>query len=268
MVGRSSFVVRRVCGIVGLMLALSGCFSSAPRFLPQGRFYEEATSLQICSEIQSRSEDPMLSTRALVEAVMVSKKHGSSSFRYALAQKDSLNTRIDILPPEGAFTLGIFVVREGKASFVDVAQKTYRSDCQPEDLYQEFFHLEGLSPQLIIALLTGNPSIDSCQDVQVYDSGDAKTITLLEPSRHLAWNIDSDNGVLVGIDILSDDNKRVLVRAKRRESRLGLPLVAMDVFEPLEMTIELRASRLNKGAPISSNLFLLHIPRSYKRERC
>ncbi len=268
MVGRGSFEVHRVCGIVGLMLALSGCFSAAPKFMPEGKFDDKATSVQRCIEIQSRSEHPRPSMRALVEAVMASKKHGSSSFRYALAQKDSLNTRIDILPPEGAFTLGIFVVRAGKASFVDVAQKTYRSECQPEDLYQDFFHLEGLSPQLISALLTGNPSIDSCQDAQVYHSKDAKTTTLLEPSRHLAWNVDSDNGVLVGVDILNDDNTQVLVQATRRESRPGLPLVVMDVFEPLEMTIELRASRLNKGVPIPSSLFLLHIPRSYKRERC
>ena len=254
---------RNFLGVI-LVVVISGCFSS-PRFLPQGVSFDSDRGSRECLAIKAKQQGASTSYRALVEALVVGE---GATFRYAVASRDSLNTRIDVLPPEGAFTLGIFVVRDGEASFVDVAQKRYRMQCTPEDLYQEFFQIEGLSPQLVTALLTGIIPLDSCSNTDVYYAEDGKILTLLDRKHNLAWSVDYQSGELRSVTLLNDENSRVVIRARRTMSEQDLPRIDMSIFKPIAMTLELTTKRLHVGVELPASLFSIYIPSAYHRESC
>ena len=257
------------CRMVLVTTALTlftGCFS-APRFTPEGGLYSDDAAARFCTEIKASEQVQPVSFRALVVTTVSDGDEVAGSFRYAIASENKQNARIDILPPEGAFTLGIFVVRDGKASFIDVSNKRYRTDCQPEDVYREFFQVEGVSPGILRSLLLGTTDIVSCKNVQVFFSDNQHTATLVDTERHIAWTIDPDEGVVEAIEILNDDNDRVLIRAKRFNSS-ALPNVLMSVFEPVGLTVEMDTVKLSKGVDIPSGIFSVHIPRAYKQDGC
>jgi hypothetical protein len=74
----------------------------------------------VCQDLVKRSR-AVNSLSALVEAT-VSRSGESASLRYAVLSRNPDRLRIDMLPTEGALTLGILTAREGRAVLLDAQE--------------------------------------------------------------------------------------------------------------------------------------------------
>jgi hypothetical protein len=242
-----------------IVIFVSGCFS--PRFKPPGDSITGAQASALCSQARSRNA-PVTSLRALVDAT-VSRSDESASFRYVIIGSGSDRFRIDMLPVEGAFTLGILVVRDGETLLLDAQEKTYTRTPNESELLEMFLGLGGITRNVIVGLVTGIlPPID-CSSVRVYLRGDG-ALSISEGASTIVWHLRPDTFVIDGLELLDRGGRRVQISAEREAaSPEGLPAVHLKIFKPLEARVEMLVKKLSIDPQLSEALFTVAVPKSY-----
>ncbi len=246
--------------LLALVLLLSGCF--APRFRPSGDAVTGAEAALVCRELLSRHAQ-VSSMRALVDAT-VSRSSESAAFRYVILSRGSDQFRIDMLPQEGAFTLGILVVKDGRTVLLDAQEKTYSTASDEAELLEAFLGLEGVTRSVIVGLVTGIlPPID-CSSARVYrESGGY--VSIADGTSQVVWHISPQSFLVKGVHILDRGGRRVQISGERetRAESSGLATVRLAIFKPLEAQAEMLVKKLSIDPPLSESLFAVAIPPSY-----
>jgi hypothetical protein len=184
------------------------------------------------------------------------------SFRYVIALKEPDKLRIDILPTEGAFTLGMLVSSGTGATVIDTQNKTYSTADNVDLLVSRFLGIEGLTRSTIVGLVSGTlPPID-CSKVRVYSGNDAALV--YDEDRHTVWAVHPDSGQLSSVQVLDEEGSRVQVECSFPigESEAA-NLIELRVYEPVRLGGTLAITRPVVPKPMSDALFQVKIPPSY-----
>lgn len=265
-VARKSERVARVWRQAPLMLVacfvLSGCFR--PAFQPQGAPLAGSESLALCSKL-TRLHAPPESMRALADATI---SHGSdeASFRYVIIAKEPSSFRVDVLPINGAFTLGLLTARDGRAVWINTQERSYAEATDERSLLAEYLGLRGVSREIAVALVTGTLPRLSCASVEAYRQSDG-TIELLDRDAHVAWSIDAVSGELRGAQLLDQGSRyrEVSASLRQKEDGAGRSLV-LDIFEPVTAKVSIELVKIVLNPHLDDRLFTVNVPSTYTRE--
>ncbi len=244
---------------LALWLSVAGC-AQLPTFQPSGEQQASQDASRICQSLVTHTSTAH-SARALVHATVRSGRE-SASFRYAVVMKESRKMRIDLLPLEGAYTLGLLVVTPDGGTLIDTTNKTFSTERDAEKLTREFVGLPGLSPEVVLALLTGRLPLLSCSSPQVFKTREG-TVMLREDSSRIVWDINQDSETIRGAQILDAAGEKIEAVALVEVGEGGLPLVRFSVFSPTSASAEMTVQRLTLNKDIPEDLFRVAAPADY-----
>jgi len=196
--------------------------------------------------------------RALIGATL---KHGDDalSFRYALASVGSEKMRIDVLPLEGAMTLGLLVIRDGNATLLDTQRREATVESDPDALLEELIGLRGLTTQNVVGLVSARMPTLRCESVAVYPTPNDQLI-VVEKNSHSAWYVDARTRRVSRLQVLDEDDAEVLLEALISPR---LDAIDLKVYSPLSAEGELTIERLVEDPVISDSVFNVSVPASY-----
>jgi hypothetical protein len=149
---------------------------------------------------------------------------------------------------------------------IDSQGKRFASDCAPDRLFAKFFGLEGITPDLVRALLVGHVPLLACDALQMYRQ-DAGRLQLLDTSTHRVWEVDEASGELRAVELLNSSHSKVYARAKREQTLQG-NVITIAIFNPLEASAEMQVKKYTIDPPLSEGLFDVAAPAGYVREEC
>jgi outer membrane lipoprotein-sorting protein len=262
MVGLQRFIrCGRVCmGLVATAVMLVGC-ATAPTFKPSG---VASAGIEACQQVVAGRTE-LSSLRALIEATLHPSRTESVSFRYGVVSKQPGLLRIDVLPLEGAYTLGMIVVRPEGATVIDTQEQKYSEATEADDLLQRFLGLRGLTPSVIQALVTRQVPKLRCEEVAVYRAANT-TYTFVDTRHHVAWEIDATSRLIEAVQLLDVDNERVEARAEIAVTAQQNPEIRFSVYVPISTSAEMVVRKLSLNPPVSDQLFNVQVPRGYQRD--
>ncbi len=246
---------------MSIVTLLTGCF--APAFSPGGVEQPGQVGADACAKIVSARPEGV-SLRVLADATL---RRGSEavSFRYAIVRKAPDSFRVDILPPTGAFTVGLFVFHEGRAIWLDSTEKRYIEVSGEGDLFERFIGLPGITRPVVEGLLLGVvPPLD-CAQARVYrqEGGD---VLLVDSESHIAWRVIEGTPKIREVSILNRSEQSVAVRGEIERAADGKPMrLLLSVFDPVEAQGELILTKVVENPSISERLFEITPPPNYER---
>lgn len=249
-------------GIVLCALISTGC-ASTPRFHPPGAARLAEDAKRLCEAVVSK-RPAVSSLRAVVEATVRSSDSESASFRYGIASKEPAKLRIDVLPMEGAYTLGLIVIREKGAILIDTNNREFAEGQNADELLRRFLGLQGLTRQVIISLVTGTLPTETCRHAQLFEDASA-IATFLDPDRHVVWGVDATSGEIHRVEILNEDNNRVEARAEVSSSAVVPRQISLSIFDPVSASASMVARKVNINVTVPDTLFEVPIPSGYRR---
>lgn len=253
-------VYRQVVGALIVSL-LSGCFR--PSFEPSGVVVDADASRQACEDINA-SQKRVTSLRVLADATVFSDSE-RATFRYVILSKEPSSFRVDVLPVNGALTLGLLVAHQGKAVWLDAQEKTFAESADEGELVAEYLGLKGVSRKTVVALLTGTLPPLSCANVRLYQlpSGDR---LFVDDQAKAAWRVKETSATPLSLQVLDDSGDGVVMEATfaggRDSSENG---VTLEVFSPARARVDLDLARVVYDPPLSDQLFQIKPPRDYTR---
>jgi hypothetical protein len=225
-------------------------------------------SFALCAALRGHAA-PQKAFRALL-ATQLTANNEAYSFRYAVAgrgsREGSEDLRVDLLPDEGAYTLGLLTVREGKALMIDSQEKRFADACDPDRLFEKFFGLKGITPDLVKALLVGQVPALTCEDIRTYRQ-EAGRLQFLDSRTHRVWQVEESSGALLGVEILNDTHSKVYARAQRERGAQG-DVITIAIFNPLEASAEMQIRKFTINPALSEGLFNVVPPVGYTQEEC
>lgn len=246
---------------MSIVMLLSGCF--APAFSPGGLEQSGQGGADTCAKIISARTE-LVSLRVLADATL---RRGSEavSFRYAIAHKAPDSFRVDILPPTGAFTVGLFVFHEGRAVWLDSTERRYIEVSGESDLFERFIGLPGITRPVVEGLLLGVvPPLD-CSQARVYEQ-DGGDVLLVDTESHVAWRVIDGTPKVREVSILNQSERSVAVRGEIERAADGKPMrLLLSVFDPVEAQGELTLTKVVENPVISERLFEITPPPNYER---
>jgi hypothetical protein len=256
-----SGVVRYVALLA--LVGVTGC-ASLPRFAPDGVVVGVERAAERCEALHSRLP-PLHGFRALLDT-SVKARDETYFFRYAIVARDPHDLRIDLLPSEGSYTLGLLTVRDNESVMIDAQQKRYMAGCESDQLFQKFFGLEGISSDVVKALIVGRVPRTACQGTQMYQQQSGYT-QILDTVAHRVWEVDEATGALVGVRILNATHDRVYASARREKAPQG-DAITISVFKPVTASADMQIKKLTLNPVISEGLFDVRPPAGYERDAC
>ena len=250
-------------------LGLAGC-ATAPLLKVGEPWRDTAVAKSLCEALVSKSSQ-VRSFRALLEAKVSVAEDESYAFRYAiagsaLADRDVEAFRVDLLPMEGVFTLGLISVLGDQATMIDSQDKRYFVGCRPDRLFERFFGLKGITEEIVRALVVGKVAPIKCDSVELY-SGSANETIILDSVNHRAWVVDRDSGELLGVNILDSSNKSIYATAERRILG-GRGFIQISIYKPVKANAEMKVVKFSANPKIDDGLFVVASPSGYEREEC
>ncbi len=242
--------------LIGSLILIAGCVR-LPTFAPSVPALEGSEAKQICAELVGQSRQPE-ALRALVNATLTHNDE-SVSFRYAIASQGLDRIRIDVLPIEGAFTLAILVVNDGKATLLETQNREAFVGSDPATLLERLLGLEGISTKEVRALLTAKLPPLECSTVRVYPVS-ADRVILVEEKGQAAWTVSRSSGVLSKLQVVDQDAERILLEAELSEVPRS---IALHIYSPARALGALAVEKLSEPPTIPDSIFEVSIPRSY-----
>lgn len=155
------------------------------------------------------------SIRALYDGRVVSGSE-RQRLRYAVIIGESGQLRIDLLPSQGAFALGILVVSsEGKAKLIDSTNKQVFIADDPLIVEKRFFGGLGIDAEVVKGLITGVLPQNQCGsgNAQLY-SDQQQNSFILSRSRgnfRYLWQLSSKDNAIQGVGIYDVFNERPVI---------------------------------------------------------
>lgn len=257
-------ISRRSARVVVLVLVISwltGCVR-APRVELPGSRQDPEVSAQVC-RVMTKDRSSSGALRAMVEATVQVGSHESVSFRYGIVHKEPSMMRIDVLPLEGAYTLGLFTLKDGTARFIDTQERTYAEESSADTLLEHFLGLRGLSPRVVLALLERQVPELACERVAVFVN--QKNSVILDPVDHLAWTVDGVSPRLESVAILDSSNEVIEARASITSSPSGYPTIGIMVYAPTSASAHLLIKKMTPNPEVPDRIFEVPIPSGYRR---
>lgn len=245
-----------------LCVSVLGC-ARLPSFHPIGEAAIESDAQAVCRSLVARRES-VRSARALVNATV---RAGSdvASLRYAIVAKEPGRMRIDLLPPEGAYTLGLLVVNRDGATLIDTTNKTFAQESDAELLTRDFVGLPGLTPDVVVALVTGRIPPLSCRSAVVFKGSDGAVMVRDRESR-IVWEVAPGSNTIKSAHILNQSGERVEALVHVRMGDAGFPTVDFSVFSPATASAEMIVRKLTINKEIPDELFSVAVPSGYARQ--
>jgi hypothetical protein len=246
--------------LIGL---LTGC-ASAPPFNPGARL-DPIREGELCRSA-SAARGSVASFRSLINAEVVGPDKEMISFRYAIIGKGNDRLRVDVLPNEGAFTLALVTVNEGRALVIDTQSKKAIEGCSPGQVLERTLGLEGITPEVVKALVVGEIPALICERVTTHQIDSGKVL-FVDKSARVAWEVSEETGELLAARLLDSSGEKVVATADRRIVG-DLPEIVFQIYKPARASAELRVVRLTKNREIADDLFDVPVPAGYGREGC
>lgn len=245
-----------------LCLSALGC-ARLPTFHPVGESVVKDEADATCRSLVARQES-IRSARALVNAT-VRAGGDVASLRYAIVAKEPGRMRIDLLPPEGAYTLGLLVVTRNGATLIDTTNKTFAEDSDAERLTREFVGLPGLTPEVVLALVTGRLPPLSCSSTEVFRGVDG-TVMVRDSESRIVWEIGPESNSIKSAHILDQSRERIAALAHIRADDSGFRTVDFSVYSPTTASAEMLVRKLTINKDIPDELFSVAVPSGYSRQ--
>jgi hypothetical protein len=173
--------------------------------------------------------------------------------------------RIDVLPLEGAYTLGMIVVRPDGATLIDTNEQKFSEATDADDLLQRFLGLHGLTPSVVKGMLTRQVPQFRCEEVSVYGSADA-LFTLVDTRHHVAWEIDGVSRVVRAVQLLDINNERVEARAEIVAPEGRNAEIHFSIYKPISTSAQMIVRKLSLNPTVPDELFRVAVPSGYQRE--
>lgn len=240
---------------------LTGCFR--PSFQPGGMSLPPTTAQEMCSDV-NKKRTATDSVRVLADAT-ISSNSERASFRYVILSREPSSFRVDVLPVNGAFTLGLLVAHEGKAVWLNAQEKTYSEDTDEKKLVAEYLGLRGVSRETAVALMTGIVPKLSCPNVRVYQVPGGDRL-FVDDNSHVAWRVKDTSTEVVAVQVLDDSGSAVEVEGTMSSPQAGASrMVTLDVFSPGRARVEMSLAKVVINPKLSDQLFEVRPPRDYSR---
>jgi len=245
-----------------LILALSaGCFR--PAFQPSGAGLAPNLARQACEEANAKRV-PLESLRVLADAT-ISSDSERATFRYVVLSKEPSSFRVDVLPVNGAFTLGLLVSHNGKAFWLNAQEKTYAEDENERRLVAEYLGLRGVSRETAVALMTGTLPPLSCPDVRLYALSGGDRLLVDDRSR-VAWRVRDNSAELVSVQVLDESGDSVEMEGAFSAAPSGsVESLRLEVFSPARARVDLSLTKIIRNPKLSDQLFEVKPPQGYSR---
>lgn len=260
---RSQVRVRYLLSAVLLALSSSGCW--APRFVPPGAELSSVVAHDRCGALLAHQ--PRVETvRALLDATII---HNDDRIgvRYAVLFRRPDAVRIDLLPEQGAYTLGMLVTRRGETVLLDTQERRFSVARDDRELFERFLGVSGVSGTLVAGLVSGSVPALECARVSVFDDAGSGSVTIIDRAAQTAWEVDSARAQLRGVTVLDRDAERIQLKAQRFEAVGEQPArLLLEIFSPARARVEMTIQKLTLGAQIPGALFEVKIPESYRQE--
>lgn len=245
--------------VLTLVTLITGCFR--PSFEPEGAVVSPISSRQLCVELNTKRK-PIQSVRVLADAT-ISSVTERASFRYVVVSKEPASFRVDVLPLNGAFTLGLLVSHEGRALWLNSQEKTYSEDRDERRLVAEYLGLRGVSRETAVALMTGMLPPLSCSDVTVYGVENGDKI-IVDQRAHVAWRVRGDSSEIVSARVLDPKGEVVEMEASVGGVEENAPRkLALEIFSPGRARVDLSLTKVALNPPLSERLFEVTPPSNY-----
>lgn len=256
----STFVrVFRGATLMTLVSLMAGCFR--PSFEPEGAAVSPGSSRQLCAELNSKRK-PVESVRVLADAT-ISSIAERASFRYVVVSKEPGSFRVDVLPVNGAFTLGLLVSHDGRALWLNSQEQTYSEDRDERRLVAEYLGLRGVSRETAVALMTGSLPMLSCADVTVYEVGGGDKM-IVDQKAHVAWRVRGVSTEIVSARVLDPRGDVVEMEASVGAVEGNAPrTLALEIFSPARARVDLSLTKVVLNPPLSERLFEVKPPSNY-----
>lgn len=255
---KSLRIPRAVTVLIALSV-LTGCFR--PSFQPEGALVPTSSSQQVCAEL-NRSRGQVRSVRVLADAT-ISSVAERASFRYVVVSQEPSSFRVDVLPLNGAFTLGLLVSHEGRAMWLNSQERTYSEDRDERRLVAEYLGLRGVSRETVVALMTGVLPKLSCPDVTVYEVANGDRI-LVDQRARVAWHVAGPSSEIISAQVLDPKGDAVEMEAVVARPQGGAPkTLALEIFAPARAHVDLALTKVVLNPTISERLFEVKPPSHY-----
>ena len=245
-----------------LFMALStGCFR--PAFEPSGVGVASDLARPACEEANAK-RSPIESLRVLADAT-ISSDSERASFRYVVLSKEPASFRVDVLPVNGAFTLGLLVSHNGNAIWLDSQEKTYAEDTDERRLVAEYLGLRGVSRETAVALVTGTLPQLSCSDVRLYilRGGDR---LFVDDRSHIAWRVRNNSYEVISVQVLDEGGNAVEMEGTFSPAKGGsTESVVLEVFSPARARVDLSLTKMIRNPKLNDQLFEVRVPQGYSR---
>lgn len=245
-----------------LWLCATAC-ARLPAFSPEGESLAREDARTICQRLAAQHEQ-VRSARALVHATIQASGE-VASFRYAIVTKQPGNMRVDLLPMEGAYTLGLLVVGRDGATLMDTTNRTFAIESDAEKLTREFIGLPGLTPDVVLALVTGKLPPMECATARVFRSGDG-ALMIRDENTRLVWEVDPHSTSIRGAQVLTTNGQEVEALARIHKNDGGFVTVDFSVYSPASASAEMIVRKLTVNREIPEDLFKVAIPSGYTRQ--
>ena len=243
-------------------VAGTGC-SATHLFEPPSAPLSRGESAALCEEMNA-ARPSVSSFRSLAEST-VSARGESLSFRYAIAGRRPDSLRIDLLPNEGAFTLGMLIVHNGEVQAINVQEKTVERSPNPAAATERFLGVTGITPELVQALVTGVPPVLSCSDTKAYEEGRGD-VTFLDNFARIAYTVSSGTPQVKKFAILSPDDNAVVAEGSLYYTRADSPAsMSLVVHEPYEATGVFLFKKITLNPEIADEIFQVQVPEDYSQ---
>ncbi len=247
--------------LLSMVVSFAGCFT--PRFSPVGDSRGAEESMQICRDIMTQRKEAA-SLRVLADATL---RRGSEaiSFRYAIVHKAPDSFRVDILPPTGAFTLGLFVFHNGRALWLDSHEKTFSEAEGESDLFERFIGLPGITRPVVEGLLYGTVPRFECSKVRAYQQANGDVL-LVDSASHVGWRVMQKTPRVREVFVLDTSEDRIAVKGHIEYSTGMVPQrLELEVFSPVEASGELYLTKVVENPKLPDSLFEVALPANYER---
>ena len=250
-------------GSAAFAALVTGC-SAAHVFAPDAPPLSRAASEELCEQANA-ARPSVTSFRSMAESTITAGRD-TVSFRYAIVAREPDSMRIDLLPNEGAFTLGMLTIHGGESQSVNVQEKTFKRSRGGSTALQEFLGMPGASQEVIQALVTGVPPLFDCRRVKLYEEG-RRDVTVLDPAVRVAYTIDGDSARVKRFSMLAPDDEAILAEGALYYSRSDSPAsMSLAVHEPHEANGVFLFKKITLNPVIDDVVFEVPVPAGYEEE--
>ena len=249
----------------GLCLIFAAGCSVAPAFQPEATPLTYEESMAHCEQLNQ--ERPAIeSLRSLAEST-ISHSGDSISFRYVIVTREPKDLRIDLLPMEGAFTLGLLVTQGEHILLLNTQDKTYLETEDRAAVLERFLGIRGITREMIIAIVSGIAPHFDCSQVEILQGQDGESVAI-DRVQHVAWDLAGNTGRVSAFYILNNEHDTIESQGALYYSGNASPSsMSLALYQPLEAQGIMLFKKVVINPVIADEIFTIAVPGDYSEER-